>query len=157
MWYERLRQADPGDYLYSIFIRLLPIRNEPLIRYATLRVAQAPRKPGVFSPPPTSNETASYPFRHVSRHVHGARVVMHVGIAYPRWRGTFPACTTRNFAYLVRRQWWCGSYAPCNLPHQNRFSARSKTGFVPTPNQLLQNRPCACSKTSFVPSLNLLH
>ena len=45
----------------------------------------------------------------------------------------------------------------CNLPHQNRLCACSKTNFVPTLNQPLQNRLCACSKNSFVPSLNLLH
>ena len=38
-------------------------------------------------PPLTSKETASYRFRHVSRHVRHASAVMHVKIAEPRWRG----------------------------------------------------------------------
>ena len=57
-------------------------------------------------PPPTSKETASWGSWHASRHVRHARVVMHVGIAYPRWRGNVPdtpgACVTRNLTYLVR-------------------------------------------------------
>ena len=40
-----------------------------------------------FPRPPTSKETASYRSRHASRHVRDARAVMHVGIAYLRWRG----------------------------------------------------------------------
>ena len=52
-----------------------------------MRVAHAPGMPGTFSPPPTSKELASYRSRHASRHVRGARAVMHVGIDNPRWRG----------------------------------------------------------------------
>ena len=44
----------------------------------------------------------------------------------------------------------------CNLPHQNRLCACSKTGFVPTINHPLPNRLCACSKTGFVPTLKQL-
>ena len=44
--------------------------------------------------------------RHASPHGLHARAVMHVGVANPRWRGNVPcipgACTTRNFAYLLR-------------------------------------------------------
>ena len=47
----------------------------------------APRMPGTFSPPPVSQETASYRSRHASRHVRHARAVMHVGIADLRWHG----------------------------------------------------------------------
>ena len=61
----------------------------PLTRYGKLRVAHAP---GMFSPPPTSKETASKRSRHPSRHMRLARAVMHVGVTNPRWRGkTFPA------------------------------------------------------------------
>ena len=45
-----------------------------------------------FPPPPISKETASKRSWHASRHVRDARAVMHVGIAYLRWREkTFPA------------------------------------------------------------------
>ena len=43
--------------------------NEPLTRYATLRVVYAPGIPGTLSPPPTSKETAICRSRHASRHV----------------------------------------------------------------------------------------
>ena len=59
-----------------------------------------------FPPPPISKETASYLSRHASRHVRDARAVMHVGIAYLRWRGKRPhhsrRMRTRDFAYLAR-------------------------------------------------------
>ena len=59
-----------------------------------------------FPPPPTSKEIASYRPRHASRHVRDARAVMHVGIAYPRWRGKRSwqswCMRTRNFTYLAR-------------------------------------------------------
>ena len=42
----------------------------PLTGYANLRVAHAPGMPRTFSPPPTSEEIASYWSRHASRHVH---------------------------------------------------------------------------------------
>ena len=59
----------------------------PLTRYIALQVAHAPKKPGTFSPPPTSKETASWGSRHASLHVRHARAVMHVGIANLWWRG----------------------------------------------------------------------
>ena len=59
----------------------------PLTRYIKLRVAHAPGMPGTFSPPSTSEEAASKRSRHASRHVRDARVVMHLGIANPQWRG----------------------------------------------------------------------
>ena len=37
------------------------------------------------------------------------------------------------------------------------FTCRTKTGFAPMLNLLLQNRLCACSLTGFVPVLNLPH
>ena len=70
--------------------RQLPVKSlchEPFTRYMKLRVAHAPGKPGIFSPPPTSKETTSQRSRHASRHVRRARTVVHVGIANPRWRG----------------------------------------------------------------------
>ena len=42
---------------------------------------------GNVFPPPTSMETTCQRSRHASRHVRHTRAVMHVGIAYPRWRG----------------------------------------------------------------------
>ena len=55
--------------------------NVSLDRYVEWRVAHAPVMPGTFSPPPTSNETASKRSRHASRHMLHARALMHVGIA----------------------------------------------------------------------------
>ena len=59
-----------------------------------------------FSPPPISKQTASKRPRHASRHVRDARAVMHVGIAYLRWRGKRSRHSrrmrTRNVAYLAR-------------------------------------------------------
>ena len=52
-----------------------------------MRVVHAPGMPGMFSPPPTSNETANWRSRHASRRVRHARAVMDAGIANPRWRG----------------------------------------------------------------------
>ena len=49
--------------------------------------AHAPGMSETFSPPPTSKETACQRSRHASRRVRDARVVMHAGIANPRWRG----------------------------------------------------------------------
>ena len=62
-----------------------------------------------FPPPPNLKETDSERSRHASRHVRHARAVMHVGIAYPRWRGKRSRHSRRmricNFAYLVRGPW----------------------------------------------------
>ena len=72
----------------------------PLARYVKLLVAHAP---GTFSP-----ATEFKGSTHASWHVRHARAVMHVGIAYPLWRGKrsrtdIPgACATRNFTYLAR-------------------------------------------------------
>ena len=52
-----------------------------------LRGAHVPGMLATFSPPPTLKKTASKHSRYTSRHVRLARTVMHVGIAYPRWRG----------------------------------------------------------------------
>ena len=61
-----------------------------------LRVAHVPGMSGMFSPSPTSTETASKRPRHASRHVrharavmHGwiARAVIHGGIVNLQWRG----------------------------------------------------------------------
>ena len=57
--------------------------------------------------------TAGYRSWQASRHVRNARAVMHAGLIsgllWRRWRGNVPgipgACTTRNFAYLVRGSW----------------------------------------------------
>ena len=59
----------------------------PLTRYRKLPVAHALGMPGMFSPPPTSKETASYRSQHASRHVRDARAVMHDGNANSQWRG----------------------------------------------------------------------
>ena len=62
-----------------------------------------------FLPPPISKETASKRSWHASRHVRHARAVMHVEIAYLRWRGKRSRHSrrmrTRNIAYLVRGPW----------------------------------------------------
>ena len=59
----------------------------PLTRYVNLWVAHAHGIPGTFFLSPTSKEAISWRSRHASRHVRDARVVMHVGITNPRWRG----------------------------------------------------------------------
>ena len=66
-------------YVYEI--------HGPLSRYVKLRVVHAPGRPGKFSPPLTSKETPSKRSRHTSRHVRGARAVVHVGIANTWCRG----------------------------------------------------------------------
>ena len=79
------------------------IIHGPLTRYVKLRVAHAPGMPGTFSPPPTSEETASWRWRHASPHVRDARAVMHVGIANPRWPGkTFPAFSAHAQPTVLR-------------------------------------------------------
>ena len=76
-------------YLSSVLDDLCRIDSHrgPLTRYAKLRIPHAPGIPVTFSLPPTSKETTSLRSRHASRHVHHTRVVMHVEIANPRWRG----------------------------------------------------------------------
>ena len=56
----------------------------PLARDVKLWVAHVPGRPGAFSPPPTSKETANKRSRHASRRVRHALTVMHVGIANSR-------------------------------------------------------------------------
>ena len=88
-----LRPA-PGSPLFAMS------PHGPFTRYVKLRVAHA------LGMPPTSKETASLRPWHASRHVRHARAVMHVGIAYPRWRGKRSQHSrrmrSRNFTYLVR-------------------------------------------------------
>ena len=67
----------------SIKRRMVLLIHGSLSRYVQLLVAHAPRRPGRFSPPPASKETASYRSRHASQHVREARAVMHVGIDNP--------------------------------------------------------------------------
>ena len=74
-----------------------------------------------FTPPPTSTKTASQRSRHASRHVRDARAVMHVGIAYPWWRGKRSRHSrrmrTRNFTNLAKGPWWrCRMEAFSALP-----------------------------------------
>ena len=66
--------------------------NGPLTRYVKLRVAHAPGMPGMFSPPPTSKETASKRSRRASLTHSGGENVS----------GIPGACATRNFTYLAR-------------------------------------------------------
>ena len=88
---------------------ILQRSHGPLARCVNLRVVHAMAMPGTFSPPPPSKETARSRSRDASRYMRHARVVMHVGIANPQWRGNVPgipgACATRNFTYLARGQW----------------------------------------------------
>ena len=71
--------------------------NGPLTRYVKLSAVHVPGKPGTFSPPPTSTETACWRSRHALRRVRNARVLMHGGITNPLWRENVPgipgACT----------------------------------------------------------------
>ena len=78
-------------------------RHGPLIRYVKLAVAHAPGMPGMFSPPPTTRETASKRSRNALRHVRHARAVMHIRIANPRWRGkrSQPSRRMRNPQFYV--------------------------------------------------------
>ena len=54
-----------GHNVLNVFIiwllrsELNGLRNGPITRYVKWRVAHAPGMPGTFSPPPTSNQTAS--------------------------------------------------------------------------------------------------
>ena len=104
--------CDSSDAFCHRSIRCLKVSIHSKKRYMGLLpdkqkmwVANAPRMTGTFSLPPTSKETASYRSRHASGYVRHERVVMHVGIADPRWRENVPgipgAYATRNFAYLV--------------------------------------------------------
>ena len=83
--YHRHRSAAPRVSIEITY-------NGPLTRYAKLRVAHAPGMPGMFSPPPTSKETASKRSRHASLTHSGGENVS----------GIPGACATRNFTYLAR-------------------------------------------------------
>ena len=105
----------------------------PLTRYAELRAAHASGMPGMFSPPPTSKETASWRFRHASRHVRHARAVMHVGIANPQWHGkrSRHSRRIRNSQLYVSgkraihfRSWYKSCVRPSSLP---KFYTKSST------------------------------
>ena len=73
-----------------------------------MRVAHAPGMPRTFPSPPTSKETASYRFRHASRHVHHTLAMMHVGIAKPRWRGKH----SRRYRRMCNRQYYVSGKRP---------------------------------------------
>ena len=89
----------------------------PLTRYVRLQVAQCRER---FTPPPSSKETDSLRSRHASRHARHARAVMHIGIAYPRWRGKrsrHSRCMRiRNFRYLTRSPW--ANLSTCLMNHR---------------------------------------
>ena len=80
----------------------------PLTRYVKLQVAHAPGMPGTFSPAADFKgyRKLAIPACITAR---DARAVMHVGIAYLRWRGKRSRHSrrmrTRNFAYLARGPW----------------------------------------------------
>ena len=65
-----------------------------------------------FPPPPTSKETASYRSRHAPRHVRHARALMHVGIAYPRWRGK----RSRHSRRMRKPQFYVSDRRPMTKP-----------------------------------------
>ena len=73
-----------------------------------LRVAHAPGMPRTFPSPPTSKETASYRFRHASRHVRHTLAMMHVGIATPRWRGKH----SRRYRRICNPQFYVSGKRP---------------------------------------------
>ena len=76
-----------GTHVWLHSIKSFYIPHWPLTRYVKSRFTHALGMPGMYSLPPTLKETASWRFRHASRHVRHARAVMHVGIANPLWRG----------------------------------------------------------------------
>ena len=92
-------------------LRRVPLdftEHGPFVRYVKLRVVYAPGMPGTFSSPPRVSDPD----------VHHGTCVTHMpcwmsgsltrGFLWTQWwgkRSLHPgACTTRNFAYLVRRQ-----------------------------------------------------
>ena len=91
---------------WSLKIPRKGIPHGPLTRYVKLQVAHAPGMPGKFFPAAVFKGNRS---RHASRHVRDARAVMHVGIAYLRWRVKrsrySPLMRTCNIAYLARGPW----------------------------------------------------
>ena len=98
-----------SSFAWLILYKFMFILHGPLTRYVKSWGVHAPGMPGTFSPTPTSKKTASSRSRHASQHVRHARVVMHVGIAKPRWVvgwGDVPgipgACATLKFTYLAR-------------------------------------------------------
>ena len=100
-----------GPPCWNIPARTL-LCNGPLTRYVKLRVAHAPGMPRTFSPPLTSKETARLRSRHASRHVREARVVMHVGIAYPWWWGKH----SRHSRRMRNPQFYVSGKRPMDCP-----------------------------------------
>ena len=103
-----------------MFIKMF-YRQKVCVRYTSyirLRTSYQIRKivdcasPGMierFSPPTTSNETASLRFRHAYQHVRHVRALMHVGMANQRWRGKRSRHSRRNPLFYVcgkRRMVW---------------------------------------------------
>ena len=88
-------------------------RNGPLARYFKLRVAHAPGMPGTFSPPPRVSDPDMHHdmcITHMPRCMPESLTPESVMISFEVGGGEnvpgIPgACTTRNFAYLVRGPW----------------------------------------------------
>ena len=102
----------------------------------------------MFSPPPTSKETASERSRHASRHVRHARAVMHVGIANPRWRGkrSWHSRRMRNPQFYVsgKRPFRSLKF---NIANETSWRIKSinqsiKSSFVKGAGARPQNAPC---------------
>ena len=85
-----------------------PSRAGPWASYQIRKIAicSCAGNAGNFPPRLNSKETTCKRPRHASRHVRHARVVMHVGIAYPGRRGKRSRHSRRmrirNFSYLAR-------------------------------------------------------
>ena len=124
------RSPVPQTILYKLYFFSNNTSRDPwagghshrlLTRYVKSRAAHAPGMSGTFSPPPTSNETASWWSQHTSRHVRDARAVMHVGIANPLWRGKrfrHSRCTRNPQCYISDKR-------PMGDPKTEKLSQKS--------------------------------
>ena len=113
-----------------------------LTRYANLRVAHAPRTPGTFSPPPTSEETASQRSRHASRHGRHANAMMHVGIAKPRWRGKLSRHSGRMRNPPRNPQFCVSVRGTCRINESACFIVRVRTSTTCAISKTRNDRKC---------------
>ena len=127
--YPHYFEAILNDLDNTVITEWHKTQHGPLTRYAKLRVAHAPGRPGTFSLPPTAKEPlVSDPGMH-----HGT-CVTHLQWCVPesltRGRGEnvpdIPgACATGNFAYLVRGPLYepCAYLLGCAIPYHDVSSA----------------------------------
>ena len=93
----------------------------PLTRYVKLRVAHAPGMPRMFSPPPTTKETASLRSRAWPTCRDACRDCQ-PAVAGKTFPGIPGACATRNFTNLIR--------GPCLRPHWQPSCHQVRTFFL---------------------------